>query len=267
MRRKVIQIGGSVRSGTTMTSLVLANQSDAIALGEVMHLFYPVKERYVDEVRKLKMNEKWNRIISDKPEHLYKNIFREFPHIKIILDSSKDPFWFKKALDNDDGFEIMRLVTYKHPIDLKRSFEKRNLTNWKKVYKNYYKRFYTVFPETQSVMLDNLLTNPLYIKNLCAKLGLEFSDTKLEYWHREQPNFFGSQTVKKNKLDNELVIHKEAISDQDLSQIFIFLEGKDINKDNLSTEIFSYNPFMITLYWIKDFFLKKRLFTKIKIRI
>ena len=209
MKKKVIQVGGSVRSGTTMTALVLANQKNAIALGEVMHLFYPVRKKYIEKVTALKKDVRWDRIISDTPANLYKNIFKEFPHINIIIDSSKDPFWFKETAKNIEEAEVNRLVTYKHPNDLKESFQKRDLNNWSKVYTNYYKRFYTVFPETQSVMLDKLLAEEGYLKKLCKDFGLEYFDNKLEYWNQKKPNFFVSQTVKKNKLDNTKKTNKD----------------------------------------------------------
>ena len=42
--KKIIFVGGNVRSGSTLLNLYLGNQDNALALGELYGLFQPVKK-------------------------------------------------------------------------------------------------------------------------------------------------------------------------------------------------------------------------------
>src|SRR5690554_4398981 len=110
--QKIIQVGGTVRSGTTMLALILGNSKDAISLGEVLHLFFPCKKKHYEKIKELSIDPRWKAILSDKAENLYKNIFNYFPEKRIIVDSSKDPIWFEKLSRASNTFQ---LVTYKSP--------------------------------------------------------------------------------------------------------------------------------------------------------
>ena len=131
--KRIIQVGGTVRSGTTMLGLIISNAENAISLGEVMHLFNPYKKQHYDKINELLVDTKWKSIINDKPENLYDNVFKFFPEIDLIIDSSKDPIWFER-ISKSSKYNTVRLITYKSPKDLKNSFLKRKMDNWEKVY-------------------------------------------------------------------------------------------------------------------------------------
>jgi hypothetical protein len=257
IEKKIIQLGGTVRSGTTMLALILANSEDAISLGEVIHLFEPYKKAHLAEIERLIKNPKWNKILNDKKENLYANIFNVFPEVNIILDSSKDPFWYNKLRKNN-SFETKQLVTYKNPTDLKQSFLKRGMTNWRKVYLNYYRRFFTVFPLANTIYLDKILNDDNYLKDLCIYLEVEYFDNKLEYWHKVQPNFFGSKTVKQNKIDSTILkeVKEEQIDDKRVKTLFQDLEKKQFIYP--STDInYKYSNVMLKSIRLKDQLIKK----------
>src|SRR5690606_35813358 len=103
MKKQVIKVGGTVRSGTTIVGLILANQDKAISLGEVFHLFYPSKKNHFNKINELIVDSRWKNVIKGSPLNLYHNIFKNFPEIEIIIDSSKDPFWFKETIKNENN--------------------------------------------------------------------------------------------------------------------------------------------------------------------
>ena len=137
---RVIQVGGTVRSGTTVTGLILANSPNAIALGEVMHLFKPYKKHIYEKISDLNQDDIWAKILKNKAENLYRSVFEYYPDVDLIIDSSKDPFWFKDQIKWNPDLEIKQILTYKTSNELKHSFKKRNMNNWLKVYINYHRR-------------------------------------------------------------------------------------------------------------------------------
>jgi len=261
--KRVIQVGGTDRSGTTLLGLILANDFDAIALGEVMHLFSPTHKDYRKKISNLKRDNRWADIIKDKPENLYHNIFEMFPKVNLITDSSKDPFWFKKTGGKSKIYDIIRIVSYKTPAQLKKSYDKRGFDNWHTVYVNYYRRYITLIPTFRSVFLDSLLSEPDTIKVLCQFCEVKYHKARLNYWEKEQPNFFGSPTAKKNKidLDNKSIDEDVNISTQ-LQIIYDFLRSVDIiirNVKNPENEINSlkYNRIMIELLNLRNLLSRK----------
>ena len=92
--KKIIFVGGNVRSGSTLLNLYLGNQDNALALGELYGLFQPVKKEHTDKISEMKSkDERWKRIIEGGKKSVYDNILREYPGVDVIVDSSKTPFW------------------------------------------------------------------------------------------------------------------------------------------------------------------------------
>lgn len=254
--KKVIQLGGTVRSGTTMVALILANSDDAISLGEIIHLFKPYRKEHFVEIEKLMKDPKWRIILRDKKENLYLNIFKAFPDVNVILDSSKDPFWYRK-LCKQDSYQVKQLLTYKNPSDLKQSFLKRGMTNWKKVYLNYYRRFFTIFPLANTIFLDQILNDETYLKDLCNYLELDYFDNRIEYWHRKQPNFFGSSTVRQNKIDSTILkeVKEELIDDKKVEALFNDLEKKQFTYPSIDID-YKYSELILESIRLKDNLIK-----------
>ncbi|GEM_PF-2390082 len=255
MEKKVIQIGGTVRSGTTLLGLILANAPDGMALGEVFHLFYPTRKVHHQKIVQLKKDPIWGAIISDKPQNVYNNIFKYFPRINLITDTSKDPFWFKKLTPSRHAhYDLLRVVAYKTPHELRTSFLKRGMHNWQKVYKNYYRRYFSIFDPTLTVHINTLLKDSSCLVFICNCLGIQYHKQRLNYWEYQHPNFFGSATVKKNKIVVPTNGQEEESTQLSLGllKVFGFLKSHDLfSRTELFYEKFprdlKYNKFMLCL--------------------
>ena len=230
MKRQVIQVAGTVRSGTTLTGLILSNSIGGMALGEIFHLFYPSSELHWKTKEEWKKKEKWNVILSDRPERLYENIFHCFPEVNVITDSSKNPFWFKiHGKLRNRNFDIRSIVTYKKPQELKKSFKKRGLKNWQKSYMGYYRKYFSLFNPTLTVHINTFLTNCECLSKICDYFGLKKSTDRLRYWEYEHPNFFGSPTIKKNKIEiMEDKPNSNVMLDSHEELVYNFLRNHDI---------------------------------------
>ena len=255
--KRIIQVGGTVRSGTTMLGLIISNAENAISLGEVMHLFDPYNKQHYDKIKELTLDPKWKSIINDKPENLYDNVFKFFPEIDLIIDSSKDPIWFER-LSKSSKYNTVQLITYKSPKDLKNSFLKRKMDNWEKVYLNYYKRFFSVFPLVPTVYLKDLLTDEGYLEKLCEYLNIPYSKNRLNYWEKKHPNFFGSSTVKQKKIDSTILEKNDEKINTNGKMYKLF--NKLNKKQFINTPIdvnYKYSGFTLKALYFKDNLLKK----------
>lgn len=273
--KKVIQICGSVRGGTTILGLILGNAPNTLVLGEVINLFYPVRQDYTEKRAELMKDPVWKKILTDRPKNLYTNLFSAFPEVELIIDSSKDPFWYD--LDwNLKGYEIHRVMIYKSPKDLVKSFRKRGMDNWEKVYQGIYQRYFTLFKQTPSVSLDELLDEgSTCLKELCEFFGLTFSETRRNYWEREHWNFFGSTTVSKNKIEKkqeEVVKEEEQLAIEKLTlDIFDMLKKMDFRNSDFTDypelKRLTYTPGKFWVYKMKDFVLRKRIYSRLGIKL
>ena len=198
--KRVIQIGGTVRSGTTLHGLILSNRDNAIMLGEVRNLFRPTRNYHRKALQELRKDRKWNFILDEGEQNLYSNIFKEFPDKSIIVDSSKDPFWYRDQVFYNADYEIGQILVYKSLSDLNRSFVKRGQKNIERTYRRYHMKFLSVFPSTCTSHTPSFISDFQYRYEILKYLGLSHPKDILEYWNRKHPNFFGSSSIKKNAI-------------------------------------------------------------------
>ncbi len=202
--KKLIFVGGSVRSGTTLLNLIVANDPKALALGEVQHIFQPYKKEHYEKIELLRKDKIWEEILAGGKRKLYTNLIRLFPEKDIFVDSSKNPFWYRSQIAYNRNLSVKNIMVYKHPLDLKQSLEKRNSKNWENIFTKYYKRYFSLVKDFRSISLHTLINNDKALEELCRYLEIPYFMGKREYWQQKHPNFFGSDTVVKKKisLDN-----------------------------------------------------------------
>lgn len=200
MNRKVIFVGGTSRSGSTLLDMILANDPKGYSLGEVDALFKPHKEHHVETRRRLIENDpKWAEVIRVGEDKLFETLFRVFPEIEFFVSSSKDPFWINKQNQRvrQAGFHVRNILIYKSPKELANSFLKRNLgERWATTYQNYHRKYFTIVPDFRSVSYKSLFDDEDYLRHVCEYLGIKYFETKRNYWEREQETLFGSDTAR-----------------------------------------------------------------------
>lgn len=225
--KKIIFIGGTARSGSTLLDLILANDPKAMSLGEIHALFRPTRKHHFEEIEKLKNDSVWSRIIDDGKKKLYSNLIKYFPDIDIFVDSSKDPFWFRfHEKINAVNYDIKHVLVYKSPEELAKSYIKRgNPTGWYKTYVHYHKKYFSLIDNFRTIGYKDLIANEDELKNLCKDLGIDYFDSKRNYWEKKQNTFFGSNSVKSQKANRA----KKQLQNYDRS---------DLTYDNPEQDIF-----------------------------
>lgn len=226
MKKKIIFIGGSNRSGTTILNLIVANDVKAMALGEIINLFKPVYKNQVIVSKHMNKDLVWGPILRGGEKKLYQNLKKTFPDIDIFVDSSKDPSWISRHNNyNVDYFDIKNILIYKHPLELKKSFLKRNpKAKWERIILNYYRRYLCIIKDYKTISLSSLLKEAKTLENLCNYLEIPFSSKKYEYWNRTHPNFLGSPTIEKNIIDTSNILDFYNLND--LEKIELSLNAK-----------------------------------------
>lgn len=197
MNKKVIFIGGTGRSGSTLLGLILGNAENAMVLGEIKNLFYPTRKHHFEELRKARESKIWRAILDGGKKKLYSNLIKYFPSIDVFIDSSKDPFWQRYHKQNEEEYSVKNVLIYKSPAELANSYIKRGRkTQWIRFYVNYHRRYSSAIEDFVSISYSQLINDPKYLKKLCENLKVDYFEGKNKYWEKKHQLFFGSNTVK-----------------------------------------------------------------------
>jgi hypothetical protein len=95
--KKVVFIGGTAHSASTLLDLMLSNNPSVFSIGEVSALFYPLKSHHINPICGYGSENcpEWTSIKVKRKKYLYATIFKRHPEIDTIVDSSKDVTWIK----------------------------------------------------------------------------------------------------------------------------------------------------------------------------
>jgi len=255
--KKIIFVGGTSRSGSTLLDLILSNDEKAMSLGEIASLFHPTRKHHFLEIKKLKQIDRWNSIISGGKKNLYPNLIKHFPEIDIFVDSSKNPFWFKYQMNLDRKEYIIRnVLMHKSPFELANSYIKRGrVTEWISAYIRYHRKYISLIDEFVSVSYKKLIVEESYLEELCQLLNINYYKGKKNYWDKNHRNFFGSYVVRgyDAKKDPGKRTRKDLKYDGINKDYFDYVEGKIneniqislIEKEILKRDIFKKTKFSI----------------------
>lgn len=204
MKKTIILIGGTGRSGSTLLDLILGNDPKAMSLGEIRGLFIPRRKHHFEEIKRLKKDNIWKKILLGGQEKLYDNLILFYPDIDVFIDSSKDPFWIEyqnKLVPTN--YEIKNVLIYKTPTELAKSFIKRGQkTEWLRTFKHYHKIYFTLIDNFVTISYKNLVTNNTVLEKLCDFCNLKYSERKKDYWENKDDLIFGSNSVRKENSEN-----------------------------------------------------------------
>jgi hypothetical protein len=199
--RKIIFIGGSSYSGSTMLDMMLSNSPDGFSLGEVYALFRPFRPHHFNPDCGCGNPDCdfWGKIRQVGAEFLYQAIFSMLPDISFIVDSSKDPWWIKKQSKvlQQQGFDVHHLLIWKEPAAFAHSMLKRGEKGWEKSWKNYYRLYITFITDFIPVPYNELVQHPSEtLHKLCNKIGLIYHKDQEQFWQKQHHTLFGNDSAK-----------------------------------------------------------------------
>jgi hypothetical protein len=259
-KKKIIFIGGTSRSGSTLLDLILGNNEKSLSLGEIKSIFHPTKRKHLELIHQLKKDKVWSKIIKDGKKKLYDNIIKNYPDKEIFIDSSKDPLWinyFNKSLN--EKYDVKNVLIYKKPEELAKSYTKRGYGDtWKDVYINYHKKYNTLIKNYSTIYLGDLLESEETLQKICDKLGIPYHRNMRNYYKQNYPLFYGSETPnKKERIRSEnnfnTIIDISVDNRKRFDEVEAILKKRDIHSkgDEVTHNNFRYSVSEILMFKIK----------------
>jgi len=213
--KKVIFIGGTSYSGSTMLDMILSNDSMAMSLGEVHAILKPFREHHFIERKKLINSQtEWNEILKLK-KNFYEKLINTYSIKSIFVDSSKDPNWIveQSRILSKMNIKCYNVLIYKEPFDIAFSFMKRDKYNlWEKSWVNYHLKYLNLINNFFLISYKSLVTEKETLEKLCNYLEISFSDEKFEFWNSNQTTFFGNESARIHLKSDDKEIDKSEVN-------------------------------------------------------
>ena len=240
---KLIRIGGTAYSGSTMLGLVLGNEDNGFYCGEVNGLYRPYREHHFqpecgcgDPACTIWKRAYLNTHDGQWLEALHHEVGKDF-----YIDSTKNYDWMYSERGND-CYDFRHIVLWKTPeLYAASRFRRGKLKNWKEDYFNYYSRYFQLVGQSIAVNFSEFTRNTgEVLAQLCRMLEIPYFDGKEEYWNKTQHSLFGNDSAMihtareggaRSRELIERLSEKSARDDQQMSSQHrsIYVE-KDVNK-------------------------------------
>ena len=238
MNKKVFFVAGTSYSGSTLLDLILANDENAVSVGEIEALYHPVKQHHLEKIKELRSDELWSRKLREGVGNLY-NDLHDTLGVETIVDSSKNPAWIRfhiERLPNEVEWHV--ILVHKTLADLKHSFEKRGRYSWLRVYKNYHSLLFRNVETFHAIEYKEIPTQSNKFFSLLKDLGVYHNNSRLNFWEQKRTNFFGNNNTNRSfSFDQEN--KKLVYTSYDSEEVCKFI-NREIERDSKLRSIHSY---------------------------
>ncbi len=199
--KKVIFVGGSSYSGSTILDMMLSNSPKGFSLGEIHALFRPYRPHHFTPMCGCNNNECniWSDVKSAGEDKLYSAVFKKFPKVDYLIDSSKNPLWIKEQSERlkKQNIDVQHVLIWKSPEYFAHSMLKRGKTKWKKAWINYYQLYLHHIRNFHSIPYESLVESPSNrIKEVCNYCGIEYQPEMEAFWGKQHHTLFGNKSAK-----------------------------------------------------------------------
>jgi len=217
--KKVIFIGGTSFSGSTMLDMMLSSGEDGFSMGEVYALYNPFRAHHRDP-KCVCGNAScllWNELKQISEKKVYLEIFKKFPKVTHIVDSSKNPFWIdsqKKQLEAS-GIDVYNILIWKNPVEFAMSVYKKNTKmDWIRPWKAYHRLYFSLINNWLSIPYSKLVKYPsITVSQLRDYIGINYFRGKEYFWNFNHHTLFGSGSAKIHLQDKNSVDYKKSIEE------------------------------------------------------
>ncbi|MBA2409850.1 MAG: hypothetical protein H0V62_08800 [Gammaproteobacteria bacterium] len=199
--KKVIFVGGSSYSGSTLLDLMLANAPDGFSCGEVSQMFHPYKQHHFNLNCGCGKSDctLWGNVQKAGINELYATIFKTFSNVNTIVDSSKDPLWIYERSQQlrAAGIDVKNILIWKTPEEYYYSCAKRGKElRWENAWINYHSLYFRMVPGWQSVRCADLVASDDTLESVSDAVGIEYFSGKRRYWDKVHHTLFGNHSAK-----------------------------------------------------------------------
>jgi len=213
MNKKLINIIGGERTGSTLLDAMLGNGDNCFSCGEASFLFRPTRTEHFELacVCGNKNCSIWSNLKGAKQKDYYQYLFENYD---VVIDSSKRLNWVIDSYKNSpNGIDIINILTWKGYEDILYSFWKRdyNLESKLSKYITYYKRIDQANIPFISIEHSTLAKEPAEITQaICSLIGIKYFSGKEKFWENPNAHFlYGSQGIRKQVQKGESKIYRK----------------------------------------------------------
>ncbi len=204
--RKVIFVGGTSYSGSTMLDMIIGNDTEGFSCGEIGALFHPYRSHHVTPRCGCgnPACDIWRRIRRAGPYGAYAAIFDMFPQVRFIVDSTKNPLWIKERTREltAKGVDVRHVLIWKTPEEFRKSHEKRGRhSRIERAWMNYHHAYFSLIKGWRSIAYSDLVESPSSLEKLCGHLDVPWFDGKQRYWDKQHHIVFGNDSAKIHLYD------------------------------------------------------------------
>lgn len=204
--RKVIFIGGTSYSGSTMLDMIIGNDPAGFSCGEIGALFHPYRAHHLTP--QCGCGEPacdiWHRIRRAGAGGAYEAIFELFPSVRFIVDSTKNPLWIRERERElrACGVDVRHVLIWKTPDEFRRSHQKRGRHGRiERAWLNYHHAYFSLVSDWRAVAYADLMDSQRLLEHLCDYLGIPWFDGKQCYWDKRHHIVFGNDSAKIHLYD------------------------------------------------------------------
>lgn len=293
--KKVIFVGGTAYSGSTFFHMMLANDPEGYATGEVRSLLAPRKpnHRNLSCACGQEPCPDWQLVRERGSKHWVDVIFDNHPEVEIIVASSKSPIWIEEQnrILKAKGIDVRNVLIWKSPAEFGQSMKRRGyFYDWEKSFVNYHRLYAALIEDWRAVRYEDLVKNDeAVLEKVCNYVDIPYFEGKVNYWERPYHVLAGNTSAKfhlyedkkakavVNNYDKERMnfyrkiyyrapddaevladVKRALVDNQNLQPVVQALEEWDVR--NAKTERSSHTeiamPFMgVALRKMKDFYL------------
>jgi len=202
-----------------MLDMMLSSGEDGFSLGEVYALYNPFRAHHRDP-KCVCGNAScllWNELKQISKKKVYLEIFKKFPKVTHIVDSSKNPFWIesqKKHL-NANGIDVYNILIWKNPVEFAMSVYKRsNKIDWIRPWKAYHRLYFTLINNWMSIPYSKLVKYPSNtVSELCDYIGINYFRGKEYFWNFNHHTLFGNRSAKIHLQDKNSEGYKKSMEE------------------------------------------------------
>ncbi|WP_419662168.1 hypothetical protein [Desulfosarcina variabilis] len=242
--KKVIFIGGVSYSGTTLFDMILANDVTGFSCGELSSLFYKRREHHQQYECGCGSSECkiWKNVITNGKSKIYDTLFKIFPNVNFIVDSSKDPIWINEQMDilRKSDIQSKNILIYKTPIESAYSFQKRGRFKiFEPSWINYHRLYFTLIKDFFTIKYADLVSKEDLLPKICDSLEIPYFESKLKYWEKTHHTLFGNTSAKIhlfNRNEQGFLKHKNELEKSGRDVASIEQEYKQIYYQKVNDE-------------------------------
>ena len=207
--KKVIFVAGTAYSGSTFFHMMLANDPNGFACGEVRSLLEPRKANHQNISCSCGQNPcpEWKSVKERGGKHWVDIIFQNHPHIDTLVVSSKSPIWIQQQnhILKRKGIDFKNILIWKTPAEYGQSMKRRGFFHeWERSFVNYYRLYAALIEEWRAVRYEDLVKNDeAVLEIVCDYLKIPYFSGKAKFWERSYHVLAGNSSARFHLYDNK----------------------------------------------------------------